>query len=185
MQSTSRSRTGGLQAVRLLLFLSPSAASSCSGTPDPPSGCRFSPPAGSGGPGSRMGPGPDRISRSRPGLPSRLAEDACSGGVRQGPAGQGRTRARPGPDELRGSSAGTEGGADAGPPHLGGVALFPPSGSQRCYVCVSKVIGAARIWLRRVGSASTPPRCIVVDVRLTGLMAPRGSGRAGLRPSLL
>jgi hypothetical protein len=54
-------------------------------------------------------------------------------------------------------------------------ALFPPLGAAALLVCVSvsAVIGAARIWLRRVGSASTPPRCIVIDARL---MARRGMG---------
>jgi hypothetical protein len=125
----------GLQAVLVLLFFSPSAPPNLRGLPvedllTPPSRCRFGPPASPGGPSSQLGPGPDRFSRSRAGLPSLLAEDAWSG--------PDRRRAGPGPDPDSGSSAG-RGGRVLGLPTAGGPgeARSVPTPRGRCVVvCV-------------------------------------------------
>jgi hypothetical protein len=133
------------QAVCLLLSFSPSAASSCSGTPLATDSTRR--PA-SAGPGPGSGPvqpesgwssesfGRGRLERGRP-----------------DPAGPRRAQSF----DCR------QGCVDAGPPRRGGAGRSPlcshPSGLLRCGVSV--VVGAARIRLRRAGSA--PWRRLVVN----------------------
>jgi hypothetical protein len=174
----------GSQAVRLLLLFSPSAASSCRGTPDPTLRLQVRPAGWLRRARVTDGPRPGRISRSRAGLPSLLAEDAWSGAA--GPGRAGPDPARPG--RTQGFDC-RHGGADAGPPHRGGVGHSPPcshpSGSLRCYVCVCcnrccADLGPSR-GLGVDASALLRRRCAAHG----SLMAPHGSSHAGLRPSLL
>jgi hypothetical protein len=112
------------------------------------------------------GPGPDQPESGRSSESSdrgRLERGARAGPGRTGP-GPGRARTRSG---VRLQAGGGSGGAS--PPRGGRAqpALFPSLGVA-ALLFVSVVIGAVLFWFRRVGSASTPSRCIVVDERPMG-----------------
>jgi hypothetical protein len=129
---------------------------------------------------ARSGPGPVQPELGRSSESSgRGRLDSWSGPGRVGPAGHGTGRARPRPG-VRLQAKG--GGCGAFPPRGGRAqpALFPPLGVA-ALLCVSVVLSAARIRLRRLGLASTPSRCTFVEAR--PLMTHRGSRHAGLRPS--
>jgi hypothetical protein len=126
-------------------------------------GFLFGPPAGSCGPGSRLGSGPDRSAGVW--QVSRVFWLRTLGAGRPGRAGPGRVRTQPGPDALRDSTAGRR-GQMRGIPTVGGPGAAHSASSRGLGVDTFAP-------LRR--------RCAARG----GLMAQRGSGHAGLRPSLL
>jgi hypothetical protein len=150
----------GLQAVRLHLFFSPIAASSCRGTPDPT--LRLPVRPGSSGPGSCLGPGPDRSAGVGPVL--RVFWLRTLGAGRQGRTGPGRACPNPaGPGHAQGFDCRQE-GADAGPPHRGGRPGAAQSVSTPWGRCVAMCVCDPVVrWASRCGADPGSSRGLGVD----------------------
>ncbi len=170
----------GAQAVHVLLFFSPSAASAA----EP-----LTPPAGSPGlPAGQIGPhsGPVLAGPGPEWFRARAGQAAAGGRAGLLPfrgrlavlAGPGRARTRLAPGGLR-----RQAGVAAGPPESGRQGLcslcLRPLGRYTCCVCLCWRV-CVLLWSPTLGA----PRTNVVEARLAGiLVAPRGKCCAVLRPS--